>query len=67
MGGCLGEGVGGGVGVLCGGGADSSLLGRALQVAQTASAVCWIVEALRGSGLGSKEGAPTLGEWAAAA
>lgn len=38
---------------------------RALQVAQTASAVRWIVEALRGSGLGSEEGAPTLGEWAA--
>lgn len=40
-------------------------LGCALQVAQMASALCWVVEALRGSGLGSEEGAPTLGEWVA--
>lgn len=35
------------------------------QVAQTATALHWIVKALRDSGFGSEEGVPTLGEWVA--
>ncbi|XP_036094011.1 transient receptor potential cation channel subfamily M member 2 isoform X3 [Rousettus aegyptiacus] len=42
------------------GSVEQRLASLEVQVAQTASAVRWIVEALRGSGLGSKEGAPTL-------
>lgn len=44
---------------------DQSCFERAFQVAQTATALHWIVKALRDSGFGSEEGVPTLGEWVA--
>ncbi|XP_011374673.1 transient receptor potential cation channel subfamily M member 2 [Pteropus vampyrus] len=42
------------------GSVEQRLASLEVQVAQMASALCWVVEALRGSGLGSEEGAPTL-------
>ena len=40
-----------------------SCLARPFQVAQTTQALHWIMKTLRDGGLGSEEGAPTLGEW----
>ncbi|ELK03576.1 Transient receptor potential cation channel subfamily M member 2 [Pteropus alecto] len=42
------------------GSVEQRLASLEVQVAQMASALSWVVEALRGSGLGSEEGAPTL-------
>lgn len=58
------EGVGD-LGIPCAGTYCPILFCTAFQVAQIATALHWIVKALRDSDFGSEEGVPTLGKWVA--
>lgn len=57
------EHVGCRVGAVEGQASSKTCSGHAFQVAQTTSALHWIVKTLRDGSLGLEEGIPTLGEW----